>query len=200
MSRNENEDPSSPFGAAKLMAALLADVRESQALGMLVDQAYVNRLAKTYRIEAPLLAPTPPTPAEIQAKEARDASAAKGAGIRAEMEEREDYARRFRAMLSDARACRKEGIPIDRAFLNELCDRHRIPHSAFAGATGFDDESVLTASQRDAQVAILSREVTPPAEQGTGITESELEACRAEDCSPEAFLAVRHARRAREAP
>ena len=196
MSRNENEDPSSPFGAAKLMAALLADVRESQALGIVVDQAYVNRLAKTYRIEAPLLAPTP---AEIQkAKEAGEA-AAKGAGIRAKMDEQTDYARRFRAMLTDAKACRKDGIPLDRAFLDELSDRHRIPRSAFAGATGFD-ESVLTASQRDAQVEILSREVTPPDEQGMGLTESELEACKAEGCSPEAFLSARNARRARTAP
>lgn len=195
------------------MAALLADVRESLAIGLVVDQAYVNRLSERHGVDAPVLAPTA---AEIaKAKEADDARAAKAqevVGLRATMAEAEDFALRRRLFFAEARECREAGIPIDQGFLDELSDRHRVPRM---GLLVGREELVMTGSQREAQLAVLSREITASQREAqlevlavlareittnqadeSVMTASELDACKAAGCTPEEFLAARRAQRA----
>lgn len=196
------DDPEIKFG--KNMAALLADIRESQQVGLVVDQAYVNRLAQRHGVDAPVLAPTPAELAKAKeaedaraakAKEAKEARAAKAKeakeaeDTRASVASQEDFALRRRAFLADVRACRDGGIPIDQGFLCELCDRHGLP-SSFATV---EAPAVITASHREAQITFLSRAITEIQPDETGLTASELEACKAEGCAPEDFLAARRA-------
>ena len=142
---------------AKSSAALLADIRESQQIGIVVDQNYVNRLAHKHQVAAPILASTAAEPAKETAAPA-SAAEAKPSSVRSKMDEAEDYARRHRSFIAEARACFDEGTPLDQRFADELADRWGVLHSQ---ATKPDP--VVSASQRAEQLAFLSRPVEQPA-------------------------------------
>ncbi len=181
------EAPEITFG--KNMAALLADIRESQAIGLVVDQAYVNRLAQRHGVDAPVLTAAEVAKAQAAASEL-EAKAKEVGDIQSTMEQAVDYARRNRAFLGEARACFYAGTPLDQRFVDELADRWGVLHPSA------ETDPVVTASQREAQLAVLAREITEIQTDETGITASELAACKATGCTPENFLALRRAQHA----